>query len=72
MSTPYIPSFTQENLTAIEQAIATGATDVYYGDKRVAYRSLDDMMRIRDLIRKELGMNKAGNRIRYPDFNKGL
>lgn len=68
----YIPSFTQDNLTAIEQAIATGTRDVYYGDKRVSYRSLDEMFRIRDMIKDALGMNANVKRLRYPQHNKGL
>jgi hypothetical protein len=40
-------AFTQAQITALEQAIATGATRVRYADRDVTYRSLAEM---RDLL----------------------
>lgn len=62
---------TQEQLTILEEAIASGATLVRYHDKTVQYRSLDEMMRIRDLIRQELGLAGKNKRI-YSVFDKGV
>lgn len=68
--------FTREQLGILEAAIAQGALDVNYGDKRVTYRSLNEMMRIRDLMKKELGLDgnsgaKNSNR-RFATHGKGL
>lgn len=48
-------SWTQTQLDELEAAIAAGVLSVGHGDKRVQYRSLDDMLRVRDIIRRSLG-----------------
>lgn len=52
-------SWTQADLDALEQAIATGATRVSYDGKSIDYGSLDRMLRVRDLIRRELGVDRG-------------
>lgn len=52
------PSFTQENLTALNEAIADGALRVKYTDKEVEYRSLAELLKIRELMMNDLGLNK--------------
>ena len=47
-------AFTIENLELLEQAIVEGVKRVKYSDKEVEYRSLDEMIKIRNLMRKEL------------------
>lgn len=64
-------SWTQTQLDALEAAIGQGALVVQYTDKRVQYRSLDEMLRIRDLMRRSLGLSPSTTRI-YPRFSKGL
>jgi len=59
MSKTYVTPFTVESLEALESAILQGVQTVKYSDKEVTYRSLDEMMRIRDLLRKKLGMSAA-------------
>lgn len=49
-------AFSQAQLDAIEGGIAAGVTSVSYEGKTATYRSLDDMMRIRDIIRRALGI----------------
>lgn len=66
-------AYTQQQLTAIEAAIAEGALVVQYEGKRVEYRSLADMIKIRDLIKGELGLNaNSDGGVVYPSFSKGL
>jgi len=68
-------AWTQQQLTALEAAIADGALTVRYADKTVTYRSLDEMLRIRDMMRDALGLSgsEAGSaRMVYPQFSKGL
>lgn len=66
-------SYTLEQLTALENAIAQGATEVQYADKRVTYRSLDEMNRIRQQMREELGLVRpVSSRRTYAEFSKGF
>ncbi len=53
------PAFSQERLDSLEAAIAEGALKVKYSDKEIEYRSLKDMMKIRDIMRRELGLGKC-------------
>lgn len=52
-------AFTQENLNLLEQALVEGVKKVKYSDKEVEYRSLDEMVKIRNLMRKELCLDKS-------------
>ena len=61
MSNSETTIFTEENLKSLELAIAEGAKRVKYSDKEIEYRSLDEMLKIRDLMRKELGLGKCSN-----------
>lgn len=66
-------AYTLQQLQALDTAIAQGTRTVKYGDKWVEYRSLDEMLRIRNLMAEELGLNKqaASNR-RFASFSKGI
>ena len=52
-------AITQENLDALEQAIVEGVKTVKYSDKEVEYRSLDELFKIRDFMRKKLCLDKS-------------
>lgn len=64
-------AWTLDNLTALEDAIAQGVTQVMYGNKLVIYRSLDEMMKLRQTMRQELGLNTAPKRL-FAKHSKGL
>jgi hypothetical protein len=64
-------AFTQAQLDALDEAIATGSLEVRYGDKTVKYRALDEMLRIRDAIRESVDGTGASNRVTYATFSKG-
>lgn len=72
-------SFTEAQLIALESAIADGALKVKYSDKEVEYRSLEEMLKIRDIMRNSLGLNKSckgrglfgGKRLKM-EHSKGL
>jgi hypothetical protein len=49
-------AFSQTQLTAIEDAIASGTTRVSYDGKSVEYASLDVMLRVRNIIQIALGI----------------
>lgn len=65
-------SWTQEQLDSIEQAIAEGSLRVRHDGREVTYRSLDDMIRVRDLIRADLGTELRGRTYALGTFSKGL
>jgi len=73
MVNPMPGSYTSEDLEKLEKAIASGVRSVKYTDKEITYRSLDDMIKARDLIRMELGLtdNPRGSR-RVATTCKGL
>jgi len=62
--------YTQQMYNALIEAIATGAREVWYGDKRVAYRTLDEMLRLKQDMERELGLVTAPKR-KYAEFSKG-
>jgi hypothetical protein len=57
--TTYESGFTFERLESLEAAIAEGVLTVKYSDKLVTYRSMDEMLKARDLIRRKLGLKKS-------------
>ena len=65
-------AFSLEQLEKLEEAIAQGAREVWYGDKRIQYNSLDDMLKLRDTIKAELGLTKNKTTKVVATFIKGL
>ena len=67
-------AWTESDLIILEKAIAQGATRVKYADKEVEYRTLTEMMTIRDNIRTELGLNgtDANPGRKFAAFSKGI
>lgn len=65
-------AFTQENLDTLNEAIATGARSVRYGDKQVDYKTLDEMLRARAIMQQELGLITPASKKFYSHHNKGL
>ncbi len=50
--------FTLEQYEALCAAIAQGALIVQYSDKRVEYRSLAEMLQIKNLMEQQLGLGQ--------------
>lgn len=68
-------AYTQDQLTAIESAIASGTLTVRMADRLVTYQSLADLIRLRDLMRGELGIappTAARGRSWSPSVGHGL
>jgi len=63
-------TFTQEQFDALSKAIAQGTLVVEYGDKKVTYRSLTEMLRIRSLIAGELGLTSGRGGRKVATFSK--
>lgn len=72
MPVPII-TYTLEQYTAISNAIAEGVTEVSYGDKKIVYRNLEEMLRIQSLMYSQLfpATNKNNGR-RYFGTSKGI
>lgn len=64
--------FTVEQLRALDRAIASGTLRAKYGDHEVQYRSIDEMLRIRALMREALGFVRAEQRRVFTSFSKGI
>ena len=52
-------AFTQTQLDQLETAIAQGALTVKYSDRLVTYHTPDEMLRLRNQIRSELGISQS-------------
>lgn len=63
--------FTQAQYDALNAAIANGTTQVKFGDRTVQYRSIDEMMRVRRLMARDLNIARPPNRT-FATFQKGL
>lgn len=48
------PLYTVEQYVALRSAIAEGVRQVQYSDKMITYRSVDEMIRILELMKAEL------------------
>lgn len=64
-------TYTQEDYNELKRAIATGAREVYYSDKRVVFRTLGEMRDILAEMEKELGISQRATRV-LAETNKGL
>ena len=59
-------AFTKDDIYSINEAIASGELSVDFGDRKVTYRSIDDlrkakehiMQNLSDVVLDELGMNR--------------
>jgi len=69
-------AWTQTNLDEINAALASGVTRVVYTNgssrREVEYQSVKDMLTVRDLIRKELGLTTTTSGRSLAQFSKGL
>ena len=66
-------AFAQAQLDALEEAIAEGADEVRYGDRAVRYKSMKDMLALRDKMRRDLSLAGDGSTrvLKLSAFSKG-
>lgn len=64
-------NFTLKQLKALEESISEGALRVEYEGKVIVYRSLDEMLRIREKMRTDLGLSNKAIRLKA-QFSKGI
>ena len=66
-------AYTVDQYNQLVAAIAQGALTVKYADKEITYRSLNEMIRIKRDMQKDLGIGDAKKPTRhYAQFSKGL
>ncbi|MCD8173794.1 MAG: hypothetical protein LUD76_10140 [Alistipes sp.] len=65
----YKPPYTLENYNALRTATMTGVKSVSYSDKKMEYRSLDEMLRL--LREMEADLFGRSRRRRYLTFDRG-
>jgi len=64
-------AWTSTDLTAIERAIASGELTVRFGDRQIQYRSIDELLRARDLIKSVVDPSvSASTRCTSASFSK--
>lgn len=64
--------YTIEQYNSLCAAIAEGVLRVEYADKKVEYRSINDMLKIKSLMEADLGLGKTTEQRRNTtSFNKG-
>lgn len=69
-----VQDFTPDNLNRLKKAMATGALTVEYADKKVTYRSLNEMVRLKTMMEKEIlgDTGDCDNGVSFMEFDKGL
>lgn len=68
-------AFTQSDLDSVKKAIARSELEVQYGDKRVRYRSFEDLERAARMIASELDVASGVRRnrlVRLRSAGKGI
>lgn len=66
-------AYTQGQLDALEEALARGVLIAVLPDgSRVEYRSVDDMQRIINVIKVELGQRDMTLNVTYPSHRRGF
>jgi len=68
-------AYTQADVDALKSAIKGGQIEVQYGDKRVRYRSLDEMVRLLKLMQADVAATAGKTRrsmIRLVSAGKGV
>jgi len=64
-------AWTIDDVEALENAIKQGVKRVKYADKEIEYPSLQEMLNLRDLMKKELGLIPPTTR-KFAVYNKGI
>ena len=64
--------YTKDDLEKLEAAIAQGIQTVKYTDKEITYRSLEEMLKIREIMLKAVEKSSISEKRVQPQFSKGL
>jgi hypothetical protein len=58
-------AWTQQQLEAIEAAIASGELTVRFGDRTVTYRSMDELLQARAVIKESISATAGTSKDRF-------
>lgn len=61
----------EADIVAIDEAIKQGATRVRYGDREVVYRSLDEMLRLRDVMKSSVRGKAKPTAHTFSEYSRG-
>lgn len=65
-------AYSESQLDNLEKAIAQGALSVRFNERQITYHSIDEMIKLRDAMRMELGISPpVRNRGRFVTFATG-
>lgn len=64
--------YTREQYEALVRSISLGVHKVQYGDKVTEYRSLDEMLQLKNAMEADLGMSSLVKRRRFISHTKGI
>jgi hypothetical protein len=66
-------AWTQQQLDAIEAAIAGGELTVRFGDRTVTYRSMDELLQARSVIKESISASAgtSTDRFSFAQTSKG-
>jgi len=64
-------AWTQTDLDTLEASMKSGATVVQFGDRRVEFSSLDEMLKLRTVMKGEIqqAAGTSPTRVSYASFN---
>jgi hypothetical protein len=65
-------SWTQADLDKLEEVIKSGLDEIEYKDKKLKYRGQSELLKLRDLIRRELAGSSPDDSVQYLSTSKGL
>lgn len=63
-------SYTQTQLAALRDALASGALTVTYEGKTITYRSLLELQKAISIVERSLGVGASASRSVYPAFTR--
>lgn len=69
---PQLPTFTQEQYQTLLAAYATGTLEVEYADKKVKYRSLDEMWILLQQMQAQLDPSSGRSHIQKTRVTGGF
>ena len=64
-------AYTKSDLDKIERAIATGAKKVRFKDHETEFHSLEEKLKIRDLIAAEIGVGAGASGVSFAEYHDG-
>lgn len=64
-------AWSESDITALETAIKQGTVRVKFADREITYRSLDEMIRLRDLMISSVRGKSTPKSHTFGDYDRG-